>query len=119
MRRVSLLSSSLAWLAISPRSICCHTTRLARFYSHPSSLYAVVMTVLEKWALHRAADHADDNVALSGSFTIYLLASEDNESRARWLTAGAEGVLRGIAAADNSAKSTARAALKHGLNVQA
>ena len=52
--------------------------------------------VLEKWAQHRAADYADDNVAQWGSFVILWLVTED--TRAPWLAASAERVLRGIAA---------------------
>ena len=70
--------------------------------------------VLEKLAQHRTTDGADDNVAQCGSLAIYYLATED--TRAPWLAAGAERVLRGIAAdtsgASGGAKSEARDALK-------
>ena len=70
------------------------------------------MSVLEKWAQHRTTDNADDNVAQWGSDAIYWLATED--TRAPWLAAGAEGVLRGIAAdtsvASGEAKTEARSA---------
>ena len=69
---------------------------------------------MEKWAQHRTTDGADDNVAEWGSWAIYYLVTED--TRAPWLDAGAEGVLRGITAdasvASSNAKSYARAALK-------
>ena len=72
------------------------------------------MSVLEKWAQHRTTDHADDNVAQWGSYAINWLATED--TRAPWLAAGAEGVLRGITAgtsgASGNAKIWARKALK-------
>ena len=68
--------------------------------------------VLEKWAQHRTTD-ADDNVARWGSGAIYLLVTRN--TRAPWLAAGAEGVLRGIIAgtsgASGEAKSPARLAL--------
>ena len=70
--------------------------------------------VLAKWAQHRTTDDADDNVAQYGSSAIYFL--ETKETRAPWLAAGAERVLRGIAAdtsgASGKAKSDARNALK-------
>ena len=69
--------------------------------------------VLEKWAQHRTTDYTEDNVAQWGSRVIYRLVTED--TRARWLAAGAERVLRGIAAdtsvASGAAKSHARNAL--------
>ena len=68
---------------------------------------------MDKWAQHRTTDYADDNVAGWGSRAIYWLVTE--ETRAPWLAAGAERVLRGIAAgtskASDSAKSEARSAL--------
>ena len=64
---------------------------------------AVVVDVLEKWAQHRTTDDADDNVAQWGSWTIGLLATK--ETRPFWLAAGAEGVFRGIVAADTSVAS--------------
>ena len=81
------------------------------------------MSVLEKWAQHRTCDDADDNVAQYGSKAIEMLASGDPDSRARWLAAGAEGVLRSIAAEDTSdasseARRYAREALKDGLGLQ-
>ena len=70
--------------------------------------------VLEKWAQHRTADDADDNVAQWGSDAIYWLVTE--ATRAPWLAAGAERVLRGIATgtsvASGEAKRGARNALK-------
>ena len=51
---------------------------------------------MEKWAQHRTTDMADDNVAYWGCYAIYYLARGD--TRAPWLAAGAEGVLRGIIA---------------------
>ena len=84
-------------------------------------LCAVVVNVLEKWARHRTTDDAEDNVAQWGSFVIEKLVTED--TRARWLAAGAEGVLRGIAAgtsnASKTAKILARSALKDGLGLWA
>ena len=69
---------------------------------------------MEKWAQHSTTDDAEDNVAQWGSWVIYWLVTED--TRAPWLAAGAEGVLRGITAdtsvASSSAKSEARDALK-------
>ena len=65
------------------------------------------MGVLEKWAQHRTTDDAEDNVAQWGSLAIRLLNRADPVSNARWLDAGAGGVLRGIAAADMSVASTA------------
>ena len=69
---------------------------------------------MEKWALHMTTDYADDNGAMWGSWAIYWLVTED--TRAPWLAAGAEGVLRGIAAdtsgASGEAKNAARKALK-------
>ena len=69
---------------------------------------------MEKWAQHRTTDDADDNVAHYGSSAIHLLATED--TRAPWLAADAERILRGIAAdtngASGDAKSEARYALK-------
>ena len=68
---------------------------------------------MEKWAQHRTTDNAADNVAKYGSWAIYRLVTE--ETRAPWLAAGAEGVLRSIAAdtsvASGMAKSEARDAL--------
>ena len=61
--------------------------------------------VLEKWAYHRAADNADDNVAHYGSWAIRLLATRHPEIKAPWLAAGAKGVLRGIANEDTSVAS--------------
>ena len=73
-----------------------------------------MLGVLEKWAQHRTTDSADDNVAQWGSLAIYVLVTTD--TRAPWLAAGAEGVLRGIAAdtsgASGEAKKWARNALK-------
>ena len=72
--------------------------------------------VLEKWAQHRTTDGVDDNVAQYGSFAIEYTACGDPDSKARWLAAGAEGVLRGITAgtsvASDRAKSWARDAMK-------
>ena len=71
---------------------------------------------MEKWAQHRTTDHADDNVAQYGSWAIRYLATGDPVSKARWLAAGAEGVLQGIIAgtsvASGEAKTKARDALK-------
>ena len=76
-------------------------------------LRVVVVDVLEKWAQHRAIDSSDDNVAGLGSEAINRLVT--NDTRAPWLAAGAEGVLRGITAgtseASDSAKRWARSAL--------
>ena len=70
---------------------------------------------MEKWAQHRTTDMADDDVAHWGSWVINWLVTK--ETRAPWLAAGAERVLRGIAAdtsnASSRAKSAARSALKH------
>ena len=66
--------------------------------------------VLEKWAQHRTTGSADDNVAQRGSFAIRCLVTEDN--RAPWLAAGAERVLRGIAAGTSEPSDRARKALK-------
>ena len=79
--------------------------------------------ILEKWAQHRTTDSADDNVAWYGSLAIELTARGDPDSKARWLDAGADGVLRDIAdkgtsGASGNAKSAARNALK-GLGLQA
>ena len=69
---------------------------------------------MKKWAQHRTTDSADDNVAMWGCYAIRLLVTE--ETRAPWLAAGAERVLRGIATgtseASDSAKSWARNALE-------
>ena len=71
---------------------------------------------MEKWAQHRTTDWADDNVAYWGSWAIKLTARGDPDSKARWLAAGAERVLRGIAAgtseASDRAKEWARDAMK-------
>ena len=71
---------------------------------------------MEKWAQHRTTDWADDNVPLWGSSAIKVLVWADPDDKARWLTAGAEGVLRGIGAdtseASDRAKSWARDAMK-------
>ena len=76
--------------------------------------------VLEKWAQHRTTDWADDNVAQWGSLAICRLVTAD--TRAPWLAAGAEGVLRGITAdtsvASSGAKSNASSALRQ-LGLQA
>ena len=79
-----------------------------------------MVDVLEKWAQHRTTDDADqlpwfdDDVAYWGSRAIFWLVTRD--TRAPWLAAGAEGVLRGIAAdtsgTSNWAKGEARDALK-------
>ena len=75
---------------------------------------------MEKWAQHRTTDGGDDNVAEWGSWAIYNLVTED--TRARWLAAGAEGVLRSIAAdmsvASREAMNEARSALRE-LGLQA
>ena len=70
---------------------------------------------MEKWAQHRTTeDDAEDNVARWGCWAIYRLVTAD--TRAPWLAAGAEGVLRGIIADTSNAsiwsKSEARDALK-------
>ena len=79
-------------------------------------LCAVVVGILGQWARRRAANDADDNVAQWGSWAIEMLAWGYRNRKACWLDAGAEGVLRGIAAdtsdASSSAKSYGRDALK-------
>ena len=79
--------------------------------------------VLEKWAQHRTTDHADDNVAQWGSIVIQYTARGDPDSKARWLAAGAEGVLRGIVTSESAASMTAKSwttdTLKNGLGLQA
>ena len=71
---------------------------------------------MEKWAQHRTTNGADDNVAQYGSYAIEFTAMGDPVSKARWLAAGAERFLRGIAAgtseASDMAKSWARDALE-------
>ena len=71
---------------------------------------------MEKWAQHRTTNGADDNVAQYGSYAIEYTASGDPDSKARWLVAGAERVLRGISAgtsvASDKAKQWARDAMK-------
>ena len=68
---------------------------------------------MEKWALHMTTDYADDNGAMWGSWAISCLVTED--TRAPWLAAGSERVLRGIAedtsVASGEAKYWARLAL--------
>ena len=61
---------------------------------------------MEKWAQHRTTDSADDNVAEWGSWAIWYLVTE--ETRAPWLAAGAEGVLRGIAVGTSGASGRAK-----------
>ena len=72
---------------------------------------------MEKWAQHRTTDDAVDNVAQWGSLAIERLTTTD--TRALWLAAGADEVLRGIiadtSAASDKAKRWARDALKDGL----
>ena len=72
-----------------------------------------------RWAQQRAVDDADD-VAEWGAIAIRHLASEDPD-KARWLAAGAEEVLRGVAAtaseASGIAKSNARYTLRNGLGL--
>ena len=72
---------------------------------------------MEKWSQHRTTDDADDNVARYGSYAIEKLARGDPDSKARWLAAGVEGVLRDIAdegtsGASDRAKREARNALE-------
>ena len=57
---------------------------------------AVVVDVLEKWARHRAANWADDNAAEWGSKLIVWLTVCQHPTRAKFLAAGAEKVLRSI-----------------------
>ena len=107
----------------------CHTTRrygtLRPLPSRsPVCLCAVVVGVLEKWAQHWTTDDAEVNVALWGSLAIEYLARGDPDSKAPWLAAGAERVLRGIteedtSAASDGAKRKSRDALKYGLGLQA
>ena len=75
---------------------------------------------MERWAQHRAADNADE-VDKWGCLVIERLASGDPNSKDSWLAAGAEGVLRCIAAKDTTEKARlrARSALTHGLDLQA
>ena len=59
-----------------------------------------------------------------GSWVIYYLVNGDPDSKARLLSAGAEGVLRAIASEDTSAASTkakqiARIVLKENLGLLA
>ena len=69
---------------------------------------------MEKWAQHRTTDRADDNVAQWGSWAIYWLVTED--TRAPWLAAGAERVLRGIAAGTSEASDRAKSDARNALN---
>ena len=69
---------------------------------------------MEKWAQHRTTDDADDNVAQWGSCAIYYLLTED--ARAPWLAAGAERVLRGIAADTSGASGRAKYWARKALN---
>ena len=78
-----------------------------------------MVNILGKWAQHRPTQKDDDNVAQWGSYAIEKLARGDPDSKARWLAAGVEGVLRDIAdegtsGASDRAKTEARGwAYKH------
>ena len=83
-----------------------------------------MLGVLQRWAQHRTTDDADDNATYWGSWAIYYLVTGDPDSKARLLSAGAEGVLRAIASEDTSAASTkakqiARIVLKENLGLLA
>ena len=67
---------------------------------------AVIVDVVKKWAQHMTTDDDDDNVANWGSWAIYLLVTRN--TRAPWLAAGAEGVLRGIIADTSGASADAK-----------
>ena len=67
-----------------------------------------MVSVLEKWYQHRTYDNSDDNVAQWGSWAIYHLVTTDPDSKAHWLSAGAERVLGCIAARWSDASSYAK-----------
>ena len=68
---------------------------------------------MEKWAQHRTAEGADDNVAQWGSIVIFWLVTSD--TRAPWLAAGAERVLRGIIAGTSEASDGAKISARYAL----
>ena len=63
-----------------------------------SRLSAGVVQLLRAHAAHRADDYADDNVCQWGSLAIRDLANSHQPSKAKFIAAGAEAVLKSIRA---------------------
>ena len=83
-------------LPASPILISCFVPRLS----------AGVVQLLRAHAAHRAGDRADDNVCQWGSVAIKWLAKNHEPSKAKFIAAGAEAVLKSIRAdAGTSAKT--------------
>jgi len=57
-----------------------------------------VVQLLRAHAAHRARDDAYDNVCQQGSFAIEYLAKNHEPSKAKFIAAGAEAVLKSIRA---------------------
>jgi hypothetical protein len=75
-------------LPASPIVISCFAPRLS----------AGVVQLMQAHVAHRADDGADDNVCYWGSLAIRYLAQNHEPSKAKFLAAGAEAVLKSIRA---------------------
>ena len=75
-------------LPASPIVILCFAPRLS----------VGVVQLLRAHAAHRADDYADDNVCRWGSWAIRYLAENHEPSKAKFIAAGAEQLLRSIRA---------------------
>ena len=73
-------------LPASPIVISCFAPRLS----------AGVVQLLRAHAAHRAGDRADDNVCQRGSLAIKWLAKNHEPSKAKFIAADAEAVLKSI-----------------------
>ena len=67
---------------------------------------AGVVQLLQAHAAHRAGDYADDNVCQYGSLAINWLAKNHKPSKAKFIAAGAEQVLRSIRADAGTSEMT-------------
>ena len=87
-------------LPASPIVISCFAPRLS----------AGAVQLVEAHAAHRAGDSAADNVCQWGSVAIQWLAESQEPSKAKFLAAGAEDVLRSIRADAGTAEQTKKIA---------
>ena len=83
-------------LPASPIVISCFAPRLS----------AGVVQLLRAHAAHRAGDNAYDNVCQRGSWAIEYLAKNHEPSKAKFIAAGAEAVLRSIRADAGTSERT-------------